>query len=404
MTAAALASHDRPAPVSGAFLLRANTLAFVLWLASALAAFVIEGDIAIGARGVLGGDFLAFYAASLGVQAGDVAAMYDVPAFEAQLRSIVELPVYGLWWQYPPPVFVLVAPLAYFPYPVSFAVWTGGALALFATALRTAGLPTRFILFAACSPLALIVINQGQIALLTAALLVVAASCARSRPALAGVCAGLLIIKPQLGVLLPVAYAAAGCWRAFGVAALTALTAVLFSTLMFGADVWSPFFEAVARLNADISGPRTVAPLAGMATPMATFMSWGVPTSVARGLHILIAVGLAGFVGWVWRRRGADDLAAATLCAASVLVTPYAYAYELIALAYPCAVLARRALDSNWRGGEREVLALGWFAAMTYGFWAHAEGWPVALLIAVGATALTLRRALATPCAGPASS
>ena len=395
MTAAALPSQDRPAPVSGAFLVRATMLAFALWLASAFAAFVLEGDVAIGERGVLGGDFLAFYAASLGVQAGDALAMYDIPAFEAQLRTIVDLPVYGLWWQYPPPVFTLITPLAYLPYPVAFILWIGGTLALFAGALRTTGLPTRFVLFGACSPLALIVINQGQIAFLTAALLVVAASCAKSRPVLAGICAGLLVIKPQLGVLLPVAYAAAGCWRAFGVATLTAMAAVLLSTLMFSFDVWAQFFDAVARLNADISGPRTVAPLAGMATPMATLMSWGAPAALARGLHILIAVGLAGFVGWVWRRRGVDDLAAAALCAASVLVTPYAYAYELIALAFPCVVLARHALAERWLVGEREALAVGWLAAMTYGFWAHAEGWPVAFAIAAVGFALIARRAAA---------
>ncbi|MEL6365935.1 MAG: glycosyltransferase family 87 protein [Pseudomonadota bacterium] len=383
----------RPA-VSPAFVERAALAAFVAYLGSVFISFLIEGDVAIGDRGVLGGDFLAFYAASLGARSGEAAAMYDVTVFEAVLRGVVELPEYGLWWQYPPPVFALVAPLSFLPYPAAYAVWIGGTFALFAGALRLAGLKRRLLIVSAASPLALITITQGQIALLTGALLVLAAGCVRTRPVLAGVCAGLLIIKPQLAVLLPVAYAAAGCWRAFAAAAATVAVALAASTLAYGVDIWPPFFEAVARLNADISGPRSVAPLDNMATPMATLMSWGVPAGLARLAHGSAAIAIAAFVGWVWRRRGADDLAAATLCAGAVLVTPYAYAYELVLLGFPCAVIAARAAASGWLRGEREALALGWIAAMAYGLWAHAEGWPVAFGIALACFTLVVRRAV----------
>ncbi|WP_448875846.1 glycosyltransferase 87 family protein, partial [Enterobacter hormaechei] len=60
------------------------------------------------------------------------------------------------------------------------------------------------------------------------------------RPAVAGLCWGLLAFKPHLALLVPVVLLAAGAWRAFvaaaaGALALTALAWVVFGTATFEA-------------------------------------------------------------------------------------------------------------------------------------------------------------------------
>jgi hypothetical protein len=54
------------------------------------------------------------------------------------------------------------------------------------------------------------------------------------RPLLAGLLVGLLTIKPQLGVLIPVLLIASGRWRVFTVATVTALALAAAAVMLFG--------------------------------------------------------------------------------------------------------------------------------------------------------------------------
>ncbi len=64
------------------------------------------------------------------------------------------------------------------------------------------------------------------------------------RPWLAGMLIGLLVYKPQFGLLIPLVLAASGRWRSFAAAALTVLVLTLIVTLAFGPEVWSAFFAS----------------------------------------------------------------------------------------------------------------------------------------------------------------
>lgn len=54
------------------------------------------------------------------------------------------------------------------------------------------------------------------------------------RPLLAGLLVGLLTIKPQFGVLIPVLLIASGRWRVFTVATVTALALAAAAVMLFG--------------------------------------------------------------------------------------------------------------------------------------------------------------------------
>src|SRR3984957_15709122 len=90
-------------------------------------------------------------------------------------------------------------------------------------------------------PSVLINIGHGQNGFLTAALLGGALVVLDRRPILAGIMIGLLIYKPQYGLMIPIALAVSGRWRAFAAAAATVAVATIATTLVFGVSVWHAF-------------------------------------------------------------------------------------------------------------------------------------------------------------------
>ncbi|WP_168703775.1 glycosyltransferase 87 family protein, partial [Gordonia paraffinivorans] len=81
-------------------------------------------------------------------------------------------------------------------------------------------------------PGGLLAAMAGQSALLLAALMAAGVGTLPRRPLLSGVFIGLMVLKPQLALLAPVAFAAAGAWRAFAAAALTVAAALGLSVLV----------------------------------------------------------------------------------------------------------------------------------------------------------------------------
>ena len=100
-------------------------------------------------------------------------------------------------------------------------------------------------------PAVMVSAGFGQNGFLSTALLGGAAVWLDRRPVLAGICLGSLAYKPQLGIIIPLALAAAGRWRCFAVAGATVLAMAAAATLAFGADIWPAFIAgmAEARLN-----------------------------------------------------------------------------------------------------------------------------------------------------------
>lgn len=304
----------------------------------------VASDLNYGSSGVVGGDFLAFYTAGDMTLQGRALDAYRFDEFDAALQTRVANEHLGMMWQYPPLMFFLVGMLALIPYKVALWVWIAGTTVVFVLALRRI---LRLIspeqserhmtmLLVVASPLCLMVMISGQISLLTAALLMIAAFRPKRDWLLAGLAAGLLTVKPQLGVLLPLAYIFAGAWRAFGVAAVVAILLHSFSILVFGPESLEAFLNAVLRLQSDVAGSGTHTPPENMTTLFGQLRFWEVPAALAMPLHVVLSlfVLISVTVSW-WRFGGDEDRAlflAAITGAGAILVTPYAYAYEMAAL------------------------------------------------------------------------
>lgn len=344
----------------------------LLFLATTIIVSIITPGLVYGSGGVIGADFLAFYTAGDMTLQGRAVDAYDFAAFDAALQSRVENDHLGMMWQYPPLMFFVAGLLALMPYKISFWVWMTATSAAFAWALNRIVRTVQpdwadrrvTLLLILASPISVSIMTNGQISLLTAALLMLAVFRPRRDWWVAGLAAGLLTVKPQLGLLIPLAYLVAGAWRAFAVAAVTGLALHLLSVLVFGPESLSAFLAAVARLQADVAGSGVHTPPVSMTTVFGQLRLWDIPAGVALPVHYVAAVLVIAVVVSLWWRRHAEaDQAvylAALLSSGAILVTPYAYAYEMTALAIAAIWMAFQ--PGRYRQLSTVILAGFWLA------------------------------------------
>ena len=100
-----------------------------------------------------------------------------------------------------------------------------------------------WLLLALAFPAVLINVGHGQNGFLTAALLGGALVVLDRRPIVAGILFGLLVYKPQYGLMLPLVLAVSGRWKCFAAAAATVVLLTIVTTLTFGASVWHAFLS-----------------------------------------------------------------------------------------------------------------------------------------------------------------
>lgn len=312
---------------------------------SIIAVAIVTDGVVVSETGVVGGDFLAFYTAGDFARAGEALSAYDYDAFDARLKELAPLGELGMMWQYPPAMFFITAPFAMLPYKLSYLIWSALGWSALLLALRSLDIRGPAFWLLGFSVVCVSVIDNGQISLATAALLFLSVYDPKRRWLAAGIAAGLLTIKPQLGLLLPLAFAAAGAWRTIAVAALVAVMLHAPSYLVFGAEGWREFFHAAARLNADVTGPGQHTPPNGMTTLFGQLRVLGAPSQIAVAAQYMLTAALVAVVALVWRRPGDALGKAALICAGAIVASPYAYSYEMAVLLLPALYMAREAGD-----------------------------------------------------------
>lgn len=340
----------------------------------------------------LAGDFTAFWsAATLAVQ-GRAAAAYD-PA----VLHPVQLAAFGgrdfgyLGFFYPPTFLMAVTPLGLLSRGTAALVFLLLSLFAYVVALRPLlpkGTPVAALL---AFPGVLVCLDYGQNGLLTAALFGAAVTFLDRRPALAGICFGLLTIKPQLGPLIPIALAVAGRWTAFASAAVTALLLAGVSALVLGLDAWVAFFASMALARDHLEGLPDYTKFASL---FAIARLAGLPPGLAHGVQLVFSTlpALVAVIVVAWRRPG-GRAEGAVLVAATPLATAFFYEYEVAMLAIPMAWMLAEGMRAGFRPGEKSVLLLSFFAPLVSGL-AHVAGNLFAFAAGAALLAFVTRRAL----------
>ena len=322
---------------------RASIAYAAVFALTLIAATAAADGLTVGARGVVGGDFLAFYTAGDFALRGEAATAYDFAAFDGALKERAPIEQVGMMWQYPPAMFFLVAPFALLPYKVAYIAWIAAGWSALGWSLAKIGFRDQTMRLLLFSSLSVSVFTFGQLSTLTAGLLFLAAFNPKARWLTAGVAAGLLTLKPQLGLLLPFAFLAIGAWRTIGVACVTALCLHALTFFVFGAESWSAFIDAVFRFKTEIAGAATMTPPRGMTTVFGQLKLMGLSGEAAMAVQFAASAALAALTVVIFRKPVEPLAKAAFLGAAAILAAPYAYGYEMTTLLLAGAFLANRA-------------------------------------------------------------
>lgn len=291
----------------------------------------------------IGGDFLTFWTAGRLVWGGEAAAAWSVARLHAEQQALIGPDVARFAWHYPPVALLPSALLALLPFPWALALWSAAGLAVVAVLVRRlgAGRLGGGLLWA--FPGVFVNLSGGQNAFFTGGLLAGGLLLLDRAPVLAGVLLGTLGFKPHLVPAVAVALVAAGRWRTLGAAVATGLAWVAASVVVLGIGPWRAFAANLPFARAALVGGGL--DLAKMPTTTAALLLAGVPAGPAQALQALVSVAALAAAAVGLRRGGPAGLAVVVV--ASLVVTPFAFDYDLALLLGPLAWLAPVALRSR---------------------------------------------------------
>jgi len=335
-----------------------------------------------GLNYLIGWDFLNTWMGGNVALHGHPAQYFDYHRYNAVIHHMFAANMPNYNWSYPPHVLLLIWPFGLFSYLTSYVLWVATGFGLFLWAASDGKFDRGLLLFLALSPVAFVIVLTGQNGFFTGALLLTVLHQWDRRPALAGVMLGLLTVKPQLILLMPLVLMLTGRWRSFVFAALTAAVMAGLTTLLYGPAIWRDYLvEAVPFQN--IVMTQGIGLMLGMMpTAFINARLMGASLDFAWALQaVTSALALAATV-WTFRKTRDPMLSNAMLLVASILVTPYSFNYDMAAL---IAVLAQlRLRPDNERVDVMLILAV-WMlpAVMMLGFFVHLAG-SALILLALG--------------------
>jgi len=376
-------------------LLAASTLGFLFLVVTAHGAVDLQGR-------PLGTDFSNVYAAGTYVLDGNAAAAFDPVQQFTRERAIFGDTTQFYGWHYPPFFLFIAAALAWMPYGLALAVWQAVTLGLYllviwaiaSPSFRAAGRGDNllWLLLALAFPAVLINVGHGQNGFLTAALLGGALVVLDRRPILAGILLGLMVYKPQYGLMLPVVLAVSGRWRCFASAAVTVALLTIATTLVFGAAAWHAFavfseFTRTVVLEQGNTGWHKIQSIFAWAR------MWGAPIPFAYALQGTAIVAIAGALAWLWRSAASYPLKAAALCLGTILATPYSFDYDMMVLAPAIAFVAVDGFARGFGPWHKTALAALWLVPLVARSIAQLSLIPLGVPAMLAMFVLILRRA-----------
>src|SRR5579884_4107717 len=219
---------------------------------------------------------------------GAPAPYFGVKAYN-QLFADIFYPGYPFHiWSYPPHILLFIWPWALLPYLPAYVLYCAVGLLLYILVVRDGETRPARLLLLAVAPAVTMNIWTGQNGFLTAALLLGGLLQLERRPVLAGVMFGLLTVKPQLGVLLPIALLLTGRWRTIAAAAATAVALVALTTAIYGASVWTAYWRDAMPMQSRVVLEGFSSYMLHMPTAFMNAKTAGLPLSAAFAIQAVI--------------------------------------------------------------------------------------------------------------------
>jgi hypothetical protein len=317
-----------------------------------------------------GWDFAVFWSASSLALHGPA-----VNAFDVALIERIALPLQNLLpssfvtpWTYPPTFLLVVLPAALLPFTVSYLAYLLAGIA-FAFRVCARILPpvrsTSWWLPVVAFPASWVAATAGQNSFLTFGLMGLGLICVERRPWLAGMLFGLLAIKPQLGLLIPVALLCGRNWRTFASATLTAGVFCGLAGLVLGFDTFQRFVSALPAFSLFVVQNSEHWPH-GICTVFGVARYFGAAVPLAFWLHAVVAALAVAVVAWLWAARARFELKASALVLATLLTPTYLMPYDLLLVGLPILWLVRDGARNGWMPGDGVVMVSAWLSPIAF--------------------------------------
>ena len=309
----------------------------------------------------LGHDFVAFWIAAQLYAEGGLALLYDFAAFEAAQEPISVRPGL-LLWLYPPLYLVLILPLGAVSFVVGYLLFTAVNLgAINAVAARIKPFPGA-VGWAALigSPIMVGAVIQGQNGAFFAACLIGGFVLREKGWSWASALVfAMVLAKPQYGPLIPVALIALRDWPALLRVTICCAALLLLATGIFGFEIWPYFVENARVVEYMLHEPGL---LAHMPSVWAASTLLGASPELAISLHGTVALMAIAVVWWAFRQPSIpQDLKLATLLIGTLLISPYAYRYDMVITLAGVLLLMRHWSKFDSGSVAKLVLAGLWF-------------------------------------------
>jgi arabinofuranan 3-O-arabinosyltransferase len=309
-------------------------------------------------------EFTPFWVAAVQAVHGEAASLSSPAEFIQIQNALLGAQQALYFWGYPPTYLLVLAPLGVLPYHTAFlsyeVVTLLGLIIVVCLIVRQSPAAVALVL---ASPYTLWNFLAGANGFLTASLMGASLLLLERRPVLSGAFLGCLTYKPHFGILFPVALLASKQWRVIASAVTTTVILGGASIIAFGTELWAAL---PAAINLDAS-------LSLGAEPDSKWGYFQTAYGLARTLHsgagpawfgqAITTMGLIATVCAVWRSPVRHELKAATVSAAALIATPYAFSYDLAAIAIPVAFLAKDQIRHGVLRGE-QIMLIGLFVAV----------------------------------------
>ena len=315
--------------------------------------FVIDDSVAWGR------DFINVWTGGHLVRDGHLSTLSDVAAYQAYQHSLFG-PIAPHNYSYPPVSFPVAALFSLLPYPVALVAWEAAGAAFFIWAAKP-WWPQKAgpLWLAALTPAALVNLWAGHYGFFIGGLFLLGwRQVERQRPILAGICFGLMLIKPHLAVLVPLALAMRREWRAIFSAAATAMVLFAATAAIYGLQPWIDFLFGTSRVQAGLIDPRGSFFGFMSTSPASAIFQLSGGWRAALVVQLAFAALAVALVGVAGLRRAPVQAYALLVATATFLVLPYGFNYDMtVPMIGALAVMSANASKLDWRLGFYGFLA-----------------------------------------------
>jgi hypothetical protein len=340
--------------------------ATVLWV-------VALGTLALGTRDrdpfgqLKWTDFVHFYTIGHVARHGPLSDLYDPQALHAhQVQLVPASDPEGYLPVYPPQMALVFAPLSDLPYHVAATLWAAVNLAVYAWAIWLAWRPLRSVMprralvvatAAAFPPFWSLVLHGQTTAVVVLAFALGTWALSKNHKVLAGAAFGLLLMKPQFGLVVAVVILSCREWSMLAGIALSAVVQVLLVGGLLEPAALREYLGVLSR----ISGAQgALEPSVGQMQSLAAVTRL-LPGPLSTAAWLLASAWTCWLVVRIWRRAESLAPRVGALAIGSVLVNPHVNLYDVTALAAP---LLSTTLWLETRAERRTELRSRWHRAL----------------------------------------